>query len=272
MAKKARAYKNLTIKRLYAMSGNQCAFPGCTQFFLNNEDDTNISNICHIEAAEEGGERYNPNSDDEYRRSFENLILLCANHHNITNNTKKYTVEVLKKMKRDHETKFLQTETGQKLITGNPSALNYVIANLGDSIFDKANENEPLTAPDPEEKILYNNVIQYKPIIEEYKVYQGRLNKVYEEIEKQGSTKKEYVLLNIRTAYLNEKKKYNGIEEIRANADNIIESVETKLWDIIENSSNPNTHLPIEAIQISLYVVLVDAFMRCSILEEPQKQ
>lgn len=52
---------------------------------------------------------------------------------------------------------------------------------------------------------------------------------------------------------------------------NIIESVETKLWDIIEKSNNPNTHL-LEAIQISLYVILVDAFMRCSILEEPQKK
>ena len=174
-------------------------------------------------------------------------------------------------MKRLHELKFLQIATGQNLITRNPSALNIVIASLGASIFDKGKENEPLTAPNPEEKILYNNVIQYKSIIEEYRVYQGRLNKVYEEIENQGSTKKEYVLLNIRTAYLNEKKKYNGIEEIRANADNIIENVETKLWDIIENSSNTNTHLPIEAIQISLYIVLVDASMRCSILEEPAK-
>lgn len=267
----ARAYSNLTIKRLFAMSGNQCAFPDCTQTFLNSEDETNVSNICHIEAAEQGGQRYNPNSDDEYRRSFENLILLCPNHHKITDNTETYTVEVLKEMKRLHELKFLQIATGQNLITRNPSALNIVIASLGASIFDKGKENEPLTAPNPEEKILYNNVIQYKSIIEEYRVYQGRLNKVYEEIENQGSTKKEYVLLNIRTAYLNEKKKYNGIEEIRANADNIIENVETKLWDIIENSSNTNTHLPIEAIQISLYIVLVDAFMRCSILEEPAK-
>ncbi|UQB67590.1 ABC-three component system protein [Epilithonimonas zeae] len=269
---KARNYSLLTIKRLYAMSGNHCAFPDCTQTFLNVDDETNVSNICHIEAAEQGGQRYNPNSDDEYRKSFENLILLCPNHHKVTDNITVYTVEALKEMKRLHEAKFLQIATGQNIITKNPSALNIVIGSLGSSIFGGGNINEPLSAPDPEEKILYNNVVQYKSIIEEYRVYQGRLSKVYEEIEKQGSTKKEFVLLNIRTAYLQEKKKYNGIEEIRANADNIIESVETKLWDIIENSSNPNTHLPIEAIQISLYVVLVDAFMRCSILEEPPKQ
>jgi hypothetical protein len=43
------------------------------------------------------------------------------------------------------------------------------------------------------------------------------------------------------------------------------------LWNIIENSSNANTDMPIEAIQISLLIILVDAFMRCDILEEPPK-
>jgi len=57
----------LTIKRLYALSGNQCAFPGCGVIFVSTENDTNISNICHIEAAENGGKRYNPNSNDNER-------------------------------------------------------------------------------------------------------------------------------------------------------------------------------------------------------------
>lgn len=253
------------------MSGNQCAFPDCSQTFFNVDDETNVSNICHIEAAEQGGQRYNLSSDDEYRRSFENLILLCPNHHKITDNTAIYTVDALKGLKRRHEAKFLQIATGQNLISKNPSALNIVIGSLGNSILGSTAVNDPSSAPNPEEKILYNNVVRYKAIIEEYKVYQGRLNKIYEEIEKQGSTKKEVVLLNIKTAYLNEKKKYNSIDEIRANADSIIEKVEARLWDIIENSSNVNTHLPIEAVQISLYIVLVDAFMRCSILEEPSK-
>lgn len=273
MAKsKARDITQLTRQRLYAMSGNQCAFPKCSQMFFNIDDETNVSNICHIEAVEPGGQRYNSNSDDEYRRSFDNLILLCPNHHKITDDIRTYTVDSLKEMKREHEAKFMRIAVGQNLITKNPSALNIVIGSLGSSILDDTAVNDPLSAPDPEEKILYNNIVRNKPIIEEYKIYQGRLSKVYEEIEKQGSTKKEIVLLNIRTAYLIEKKKYNNIEDIRANADNIIENVEIKLWNLIENSGNANTHLPIEAIQISLYVVLVDAFMRCSILEEPPKQ
>src|SRR5690554_4739894 len=124
MAKgKAREITQRTRQRLYAMSGNQCAFPDCTQTFFDVEGKSNVSNICHIEAAEQGGQRYNPNSDDEYRRSFENLILLCPNHHKITDDVEKFPVSVLRNMKEQHEAKFLQSIIGQDVITKNPSVL-----------------------------------------------------------------------------------------------------------------------------------------------------
>jgi hypothetical protein len=78
-------------------------------------------------------------------------------------------------------------------------------------------------------------------------------------------------LQNIKSIYLLEKGNYNSMDEIRANADNIIETVQNKLWEIIENSPNANTDMPFEVIQISLLIILVDAFMRCEILEEPPR-
>ena len=53
--------------------------------------------------------------------------------------------------------------------------------------------------------------------------------------------------------------------------DIIIQNIENELWKIIENSSNPISELPIEAIKIGLLIIMVDAFMRCNILEEPPK-
>lgn len=272
MAKnKARDITEKTIKRLYALSGNQCAFPNCSQNFVSWENDTNFSNVCHIEAAEQGGQRYNPNSNDDYRRSFENLILLCANHHIQTNDTEEYTVRLLQEMKRSHEDKVLQLISGSNILVKNPSSLNIVIGFIGKRIFEEEDIVESINAPNTEDKISYNNVTRYKPIIEEYAVFQGKLNIIYKEIEREGSTKKEFVLQNIKTLYLKEKGKYNDIHEIRANADDIIENIETELWKIIENTNNPIPDLPIEAIQISLLIILVDAFMRCNILEEPPK-
>ena len=212
-------------------------------------------------------------TDDE-RRDFSNLILLCDEHHTIIDNKDietKFPVSLLKMWKAEHEAKILRLISGNNILIKYPSALNVVIGFVGKQIFGDTTTTEPINAPNTEEKILYNNVILFKPTIEEYAVYHGKLNKLYEEIEKVGSTKKEFVLQNIKSIYLKEKGKFKDIDAIRANADTIIESVENELWKIIDNSNNPNSDLPIEAIKISLLIVMVDAFMRCNILEEPPK-
>ncbi len=94
--------KPSVIKRLFAVSKNQCAYPNCNEEIVNSSG-TVIGEICHIEAAEEGGERYNSDSNDEYRRSFENLILMCSNHHKKTNNVIEYPTKKLTEFKSKHE-------------------------------------------------------------------------------------------------------------------------------------------------------------------------
>jgi tetratricopeptide (TPR) repeat protein len=99
--------KTETIKKLFALSGNSCAFPNCKERIID-ENGQLIGEICHIEAANINGERYNPSQTDEERRSFDNLILLCANHHLATDNVDEYPVERLKKLKSEHEIKYQQ--------------------------------------------------------------------------------------------------------------------------------------------------------------------
>lgn len=101
------ANRTETIKKLFALSGNYCAFPGCLEHIINNDGQL-IGQVCHIEAANEEGERFNPLQTDEERRGFENLILFCANHHLVTNNVLKFSVEYLKEIKREHENKFFE--------------------------------------------------------------------------------------------------------------------------------------------------------------------
>lgn len=270
--KQGRNYSRLTIKKLFALSGNYCAFPDCDIMFLNSDDDTNYSNICHIEDANQDthkADRFNSLMSGKDRADYENLILLCPNHHIATNDVEKYDVKALKKMKRDHEIIIRKRLAGKNLISKYPSALNTIISLIGQNLVSGAIDDEPITAPDPELKIKFNNIIEYRPIIDTYKVYQGKLSKVYQEIEHQGSTRKEYILKNINTLYLREKGKYSDLSEIQANADNILRNVEKALWDLIENSSNRDEEMPFEAIQMGVLIVMVDAFMRCEILEEP---
>jgi len=87
------------------LSGNLCAYPGCNKLLLDANANF-VGQICHIEAASPGGERFNPNMTNEERRHFDNLMLMCYDHHIETNKVAEYPVERLKSFKREHEAKF----------------------------------------------------------------------------------------------------------------------------------------------------------------------
>ena len=90
---------------LFARTGNQCAFPGCNHPLID-EDDTFVAQVCHIEAARPGGPRYNSDMTDEDRRSVKNLMVLCYRHHKKTDDAESYDASCLRRMKREHESRF----------------------------------------------------------------------------------------------------------------------------------------------------------------------
>jgi hypothetical protein len=94
-----------TFRELHLKSGNLCAFPGCDAVMMN-EDNCFIGQLCHIEAAEPGGERFNPGMTNEQRRSAANLMLMCYPHHRQTNDVVKYSATDLKRMKAAHEHRY----------------------------------------------------------------------------------------------------------------------------------------------------------------------
>ena len=101
MARKPISIK--VIKELYAKSGNQCEFPNCTVKLFGG--DGNANEICHIEGVNPGSARYNPDLSEDEVNSISNLILLCPTHHTLVDKDSQYTVEQLKKIKAEHETK-----------------------------------------------------------------------------------------------------------------------------------------------------------------------
>jgi hypothetical protein len=94
-----------TLRVLYLRSGNLCAFPGCNRLMID-PDGNFVGQICHIEAALEDGERFNPMMSNEDRRREGNLMLMCYDHHVITNNVALFFVEKLKEIKHYHEQRF----------------------------------------------------------------------------------------------------------------------------------------------------------------------
>lgn len=92
-------------KRLFALSGNECAFPGCREPVSTHPDGRSpvtLGEIAHIVAKSRQGPR--GRSDPRGDGRIENLILLCEKHHKLVDaDPQVFSVGVLRKMKADHE-------------------------------------------------------------------------------------------------------------------------------------------------------------------------
>ena len=105
-----------TVKRLFALSANRCAFPKCACPIVETSG-TVTGIICHIRARSKGGPRYDPKQTDEERHGFPNLVLMCGRHSKLVDSEPRtYTVDLLSEMKAVHERngnlELSQTEAG----------------------------------------------------------------------------------------------------------------------------------------------------------------
>ncbi|WP_341364181.1 HNH endonuclease signature motif containing protein [Thalassospira sp. SN3W] len=108
MADNKRSYSQKTIKVLFALSGNQCAYPDCTNTLIEpatEQSDIHVAaQICHIYAISEDGPRGRTALTKKERNAPENLILLCRHHHGIVDDQhESYPADKLKEWKRAHE-------------------------------------------------------------------------------------------------------------------------------------------------------------------------
>lgn len=159
MARK-KARKNIPLKvqkTLWARSGNRCALckvelseiTACNSPCL-------IGEIAHIEGYNEGSARYNPNMTDDERNSYDNLILLCANcHTKIDKDEITYTVQKLKRIKKEHE-EWVNTQLKMSMIKFSFAEWEVIVKYL-------INNHPPLHEEDikaipPQEKIQKNNL------------------------------------------------------------------------------------------------------------------
>jgi len=97
-----------THKMLWGRSGNRCAMPNCkielVMDILETDDESLIGEECHIVAQKNNGPRGDEKFDINKLDKYENLLLLCRNHHKIIDdNPEVYTIEKLKNIKKEHE-------------------------------------------------------------------------------------------------------------------------------------------------------------------------
>ena len=126
---------------LYALSGNQCAYPDCIESLIEEAtgeaEAHSKGEICHIFAVSEAGPRGKPGLTESQLNSLDNLILLCRNHHTIIDGQHaSYPAARLKKWKDDHEkrVKQLQASESREKIRSDRRSSFYQIALLDEKI------------------------------------------------------------------------------------------------------------------------------------------
>src|SRR5688572_20704699 len=100
------APRESTIRKLFALSSNRCAFPDCQTAIVDRSTEAIVGEVCHIRAQREGGPRFDPGQTSEERHSLQNLVLMCGVHHKIIDadeNLSRFSAERLQEIKAKHE-------------------------------------------------------------------------------------------------------------------------------------------------------------------------
>ena len=100
-----------TLKMLWGRAAGRCSYPTCRMEVVSDESEastlTLIGENCHIVSAKDRGPRSEISVPPDQINSYDNLILMCRNHHKIIddseNGERNYPIEKLQKIKREHE-------------------------------------------------------------------------------------------------------------------------------------------------------------------------
>lgn len=156
-----------------------------------------------------------------------------------------------------------------------PTLLSSLIKKLCNVFDENPSNSDIIILPyTPEEKIAYNNVIQYKYIIMDNSKYYTICNSILDTLDNHNIGCKSKILKSIKLKYdeivgelLLDNSQAEKIELIRKNADNIINKMKDFLRIRLEQGDEMLTQ---EDIDCGLAIIVVYAFLECKILENPK--
>lgn len=110
-------------------------------------------------------------------------------------------------------------------------------------------------------KITHNNLKAAKILIEDYSIHHNRLDKIYSEFDKLGSNKSKTVLSTIRQEYAK--------LSVSLTDDQLFFTIIERVQEKILGSANYQD-IPFDELELCVNILVVDAFIRCKIFENPE--
>lgn len=158
---------------------------------------------------------------------------------------------------------FIKNELGNEVdIVKLDSNLAMVINILSKEDWDIQDSLDSIDSFEIERKISFNNLSTVKYIIDDYKVHYNRVDKIYSEFDFMGNNKSSSVLGTIRIEYI---KAMNTVHD-----DDLFILVLNKIQEKTLQSANCN-QIPIDELELCVNILVVDAFIRCKIFENPKE-
>lgn len=157
---------------------------------------------------------------------------------------------------------FIKDELGGEIdIMKLDSNLATIINILSLEKWDDSHIDDNSNSFEIERKIQFNELEDAREVIEEFCIYYKKVDEKYTEFDLLGANKSNSVLNSI-------KKEYRKLKKIEKKDDiffNTIENIKEKVL----NSNNLN-NIPIDEIELCIDILVVDAFIRCKIFENPK--
>ncbi|MDO9518962.1 MAG: SMEK domain-containing protein [Pseudohongiella sp.] len=121
--------------------------------------------------------------------------------------------------------------------------------------------SDPIRKFEIDRKILHNQLSKAKDLIEEYSLYHGKVDSKYSEFDSMGSNRSNSVLAKIKREYIKAKD--------AGSPDDVFFSVIDVLKAKVIESAN-YSQIPIDELELCVDILVVDAFIRCKIMENPE--
>lgn len=159
--------------------------------------------------------------------------------------------------------KFIKDELGGDVdIVKLDSNLASVINILSKERWDEISNSDFINSFEVDRKITFNELDRSRSIIEEYRIYYKKVDEKYSEFDQQGVNKSFSVLRSISKEYIRLKGK--------GNPDEIFEEVIERTKNKVIESAN-FIEIPIDELDLCVDILVVDAFIRCKIFENPEQ-
>lgn len=156
---------------------------------------------------------------------------------------------------------FIKKELGQEVdIEKLDSNLATIINILSKEDLDKSDQPITINSFEIERKISFNNLNTARKTINDYNIHHNRLDKIYSEFDTSGVNKSSPVLATIRTEYI----KNSNVKKDDELFDLIINNIQEK---IIKSANF--SKIPSDVLELCVNILVVDAFIRCKIFENP---